>query len=286
MGGGMGGGMGQGQGQDLEWDPDNVLGPAESGHIARREMQRMMKKDSSFGETLKFAQTQEEKELMVRRESREVPDDPAALVEFFLDTEMEDMEFEVARCRPKLTEAFFEKLDSSIGDIRFAGIDVDEDRLAELETLREYLKAASSAVDEAAHKTTDAVERFKRLVTSKDKKATIIEMVANNEIDQGLLDLFTQNIKMAEAAEEEKKAEFMIKLKRACEKYFIQTEENRPDITPLMNASAKAGAIDAQSQTLYDPSAPKEDPNVLKILDPKGSQATEGEEPKKLIIDP
>lgn len=153
------------------------------------------------------------------------------------------------------------------------------------------MKAAKTAVDEAANQTTNAVERFKRLLTSKDKKATIIEMVGNNEIDQGLLDLFTQNIKMAEAAEEEKKAEFMTKLKRACEKYYIQTEENKPDLTPLMNASSKAGAIDTQAQTLYDPSAPVQDPNVLNILDPKKSEPaeskpTESEEPKKLIIDP
>ena len=37
------------------------------------------------------------------------------LVEFFLDTEATEMEFEVARCRPRLTPDFFAHLDKRVG---------------------------------------------------------------------------------------------------------------------------------------------------------------------------
>lgn len=45
--------------------------------------------------------------------------------------------------RPKLTKDFYDKLDNVIGETRFQGVDVDEDRLAELETLRDYLEVLS-----------------------------------------------------------------------------------------------------------------------------------------------
>ena len=65
----------------------------------------------------------------------------------------------------------------------------------------------------------DAVERFRRLLTAKDKKATILEMVAANEIDQTLITFMNQNIEAAKAAEETQKAEFMEKLRDACKRY-------------------------------------------------------------------
>lgn len=39
--------------------------------------------------------------------SRRVPGSDEELVEFFLNTMAEDLEFEVARFRPRLTESFF-----------------------------------------------------------------------------------------------------------------------------------------------------------------------------------
>jgi hypothetical protein len=44
-----------------------------------------------------------------------VPEQLEELVEFFLDTEAPEMEFEVARCRPRLTPDFFAHLDKRIG---------------------------------------------------------------------------------------------------------------------------------------------------------------------------
>lgn len=155
-----------------------------------------------------------------------------------------------------------------------------------LEILTAFSQGTSKAVDEVAKHTTDAVERFKKLVMSKDKKATILEMVAQNEIDQGLMDLMAQNVRKAEDAKETKKAEFMEKLRKACEKYIIKSaDEELPSLTPLMNAS-RAGAVDVQQSGIYDPSAtPVPDPNILNILDPT-KDPPKDDEGNKQIMDP
>jgi hypothetical protein len=46
------------------------------------------------------------------------------------------LQFEVARCRPQLTADFFKQLDTLVGQERFSP-KPDEERLAELETLRQ-----------------------------------------------------------------------------------------------------------------------------------------------------
>ena len=48
-------------------------------------------------------------------QSREVPPDDHDLVNFLLDTEAMEMDYEVARCRPRLTAEFFALLDRKIG---------------------------------------------------------------------------------------------------------------------------------------------------------------------------
>ncbi len=50
-----------------------------------------------------------------RLQARQPPEKIEDLVEFFLDTEAPEMEFEVARCRPQLTPEFFAYLDRRIG---------------------------------------------------------------------------------------------------------------------------------------------------------------------------
>jgi hypothetical protein len=64
---------------------------------------------------------------------------------------------------------------SSLPQERFAA-KPDEERLVELETLRQYLEEASEAVDKAVASNISAVERMKKLLTAQDKKAMILEM--------------------------------------------------------------------------------------------------------------
>lgn len=90
-----------------------------------------------------------------------------------------------------------------------------EERLAELELLRQYLEEASEAVDKAVAATSTAVERMKKLLGAKDKKAMIIEMAEANEIDVPLMDLLQQNIEGARSVGQEEAANFMEKV-RVC----------------------------------------------------------------------
>lgn len=69
---------------------------------------------------------QESKEKIMRREARGAATSPEEVVEYFLNTVEEDMEFEVARNMPKLNAAFFKHVDNAIGALRFSGETGDE----------------------------------------------------------------------------------------------------------------------------------------------------------------
>lgn len=130
------------------------------------------------------------------------------------------MQYEVARCRPQLTAEFFKQLDTLVGQERFAP-KPDEERLAELETLRQYLEEAKEAVDKAVQANISAVDRMKKLLSAPDKKAMILEMAEANEIDVALMDLLQSNIEAAKGAGQDKAAEFMEKVKTAAAKFLI-----------------------------------------------------------------
>eukprot|EP00210_Caulerpa_lentillifera_P002096 g2011.t1 len=203
---------------ELSWDPEGLLGRAETGHIARRQMQKMIETDKEFATKVEEAKTEMQKETLARREARIEPKDLEGFVEYFLNTDMKDMQYEVTKWRPRLTDEFFAILDKTIGDERFSA-EPDEDKLAELDSLRAYLEEAIKVIDNAVSGSTTAVERFKKLMTAKDKKSMILEMVAANEIDQLLIDLIDHNIEQARESNEEQKAEFMQKLRNACKRY-------------------------------------------------------------------
>eukprot|EP00879_Flechtneria_rotunda_P015368 GHRR01016066.1.p1 GENE.GHRR01016066.1~~GHRR01016066.1.p1 ORF type:complete len:190 (+),score=61.71 GHRR01016066.1:669-1238(+) len=130
------------------------------------------------------------------------------------------LQFEVARCRPQLTADFFKQLDTMVGQERFAA-KPDQDRLAELETLRQYLEEGKEAVDKAVQANISAVDRMKKLLSAKDKKAMILEMAEANEIDVALMDLLQQNIDAARMAAQEEPAQFMEKVKQAAAKFLV-----------------------------------------------------------------
>eukprot|EP00879_Flechtneria_rotunda_P002469 GHRR01002666.1.p1 GENE.GHRR01002666.1~~GHRR01002666.1.p1 ORF type:complete len:263 (+),score=57.60 GHRR01002666.1:92-880(+) len=206
----------------VNYDPDNLFkGTApRSGLIERRLLNKQMDKDKEFAKAVQIAGDEDRKKVLLRRQSRTPPTDHIELVEFFLNTDAEDMEFEVARCRPQLTADFFKQLDTMVGQERFAA-KPDQDRLAELETLRQYLEEGKEAVDKAVQANISAVDRMKKLLSAKDKKAMILEMAEANEIDVALMDLLQQNIDAARMAAQEEPAQFMEKVKQAAAKFLV-----------------------------------------------------------------
>jgi hypothetical protein len=206
-------------------DPNNVLGPPQGGHIARRMLQKERMKDQVLDRKLRDEALKAKEELEARRAARTVPTVPALLVDFFLETEADEMEFEVARCRGQLDDKFFKELDLFISQEKFAPGPEGEDRLAELEGLKLFLVSAVARLDAKTQKITAPAERLKKLLTAPDKKAAILEMAAANEIDKDLLALMDVNIETArQAGQPEQVIQFFEKIKAACQKYAIVAE--------------------------------------------------------------
>lgn len=67
------------------------------------------------------------------------------------------------------------------GEQRFAKVS-NEDRLAELESLQEFLGPALAALDEVTAKAAAPAERVRRLLQAPDKRATLLEMAGGFEI--------------------------------------------------------------------------------------------------------
>lgn len=78
-------------------DPENLFKglPVAEGIIERRMMSKQMQTDKQFAAMVTAAQNDDRKKLLLRRQSRTPPTDHIELVEFFLNTEADDMEVRV-----------------------------------------------------------------------------------------------------------------------------------------------------------------------------------------------
>jgi len=235
--------------------------PLQKGIIERRLMEKQMGKDSkAFSAAMKVAEDEDRKATILRRESRGAADTPEELVEYFLNTAAEDMDFEVARNRPKLSDEFFKHLDNNIGALRFASESEEEkETLVELEALRTYLEGAVKSLDHAISNMASAKDRMAKLLSAKDKKDMILTMAEAGEIDQPLMDLLNQNIQAARAAQQEDAAGFMEKVMRACGKYYVAAVKAAQPPSPAapagMPAASAAGAtIDVTATSISDAS--------------------------------
>lgn len=206
----------------IGWDPEGVLGPPQAGHIARREFQRRLETDKEAREAFE-RQVREEKERRQQlRQSRVAPDTPKDLVEYFLNTEAQEIEFEIARLRPRLSKEFFAHLQSELGQLRFAVAKTQdmEDRLIELEALQKALLEGTEAYDKMRLELVKARESLTKVLTSKNMKETLLEMVEQNELNRSLLALLDENIATAQKTDQKQAAAFMEKLRGAMLKYM------------------------------------------------------------------
>lgn len=213
-------GRGQLQIVAVGWDPEGILAAPQGGHIQRRNLQKQLQTDKELAEQVEKERLKARDELMRARELRAQPTSHLELVEYFLNTEGDEMQYEVARCRPLVSAEFITFLGQAIGEERFAKRP-NEGRVAELEALQEFLKDAVAAFDAQQATIVAPLDRMKLLLTSKDKRATLLEMAGNNQIDQPLLDLLQQNISAARAGGQEEAAQFMEKIHLATKKFLI-----------------------------------------------------------------
>ena len=202
---------------EINYDPDGVLGEVEDDsdmlidrHLAKRKAQELEKEKEKLKEEWK----KKRKELEDAREARPEPTSPAELVTYFFETEFNEMEFEIVRNRPKLNEEFFAYLKSQMEDDA-----VDEDMKGKIEALNTVTSNFVGFVDQTTRAMLQPKERMMKLLTAKDKRAMILEMVDKNELDMNLMALLMTNINNAKAAGLDQEAEFMQKLYSACAKF-------------------------------------------------------------------
>ncbi|KAK6158021.1 hypothetical protein DH2020_005335 [Rehmannia glutinosa] len=206
----------------IGWDPEGILGAPKPGHIARLEFKRRLDKDAEAREAFE-RQVREEKERMrALRESRAIPNTTEELVEYFLDTEAQEIEFEIARLRPRLNEEFFSHLKLELGKLRFAVSKTQdmEDRVIELETLEKALQEGIEAYDKMQSELVTARKSLMKLLTSDDIKATLLDMVEQNELNRSLLTLLDENIATAYQGNQTQAADYMEKIRGAMLKYI------------------------------------------------------------------
>lgn len=206
----------------VDWDPEGVLGRPNTGHLARLEFKRRLEKDSEAREAFERQVREEKERRRALRDSRDVPDTPQDLIEYLLDTEAQEIEFEIARMRPRLNDEFFLALKSELGQLRFAvnKTQLTEDRLTELEALEKAIQEGTDAYDKMQAQLIKAKENLTKILTSKDVKTTLLELVERNEINRSLLTLLDENISSAHGANQKQAAEYMEKLRGAVLKYI------------------------------------------------------------------
>lgn len=206
----------------IGWDPEGILGPPSTGHIARLEFKRRLERDAEAREEFQRQVLEEKERLRNLRASRVVPDTPAGLTEYFLDTEARELEFEIARLRPSLNEEFFSHLKFELGQLRFAVSKTEdmEDRVIELEALEKALLEGTEAYDRLQADLVKARESLTKILTSKDIKVTLLEMLERNELNRSLLTLLDENIASAHKGNQKQAADFMEKLRGAVLKYI------------------------------------------------------------------
>mmetsp|Transcript_31826 Transcript_31826/g.79690 ORF Transcript_31826/g.79690 Transcript_31826/m.79690 type:complete len:315 (-) Transcript_31826:291-1235(-) len=199
---------------ELAYDPDNLLGRVEDDLIARRQRQREAAEEDREKEDAKAAWEEERAKLLAMRAARVVPrDDPAALAQYFFDTEINEMEYECTRCKPQMTPEFFEYLLQQVDAAE------DEKTKEKYRVLHKATKDFAMFLEANTAALAAPVERMKMILTAKDKKATILDMVGENAIDEPLIALLMTNINLAREGGQEDAAQFMEKVLMACRKY-------------------------------------------------------------------
>ncbi|CAA7403626.1 unnamed protein product [Spirodela intermedia] len=204
------------------WDPEGILGPPRGGHIARLEFTKRLMKDADAREEFNRQLRQENERRRALRESRAVPDKIPELIEFFLDTEARELEYEIARLRPRLTKEFFDHVQLELSQLRFAVSRTKEmeDRLIELEAMQKVLQEGTEAYDKMQADLVLARERLSKILQSKDRKATLLEMVERNELTRSVLALLDENIASAINSDQKEAAAFMENIRATMLKYM------------------------------------------------------------------
>ncbi|KAG8374766.1 hypothetical protein BUALT_Bualt10G0029900 [Buddleja alternifolia] len=208
----------------IGWDPEGILGAPKSGHIARIEFKRRLEKDSEAREAFE-RQVRDEKER--RRALRQCS---CSKLLYVNDRSMKFLELDylygfvkpLMNSHARLNEDFFSHLKLELGKLRFAVSKTQdiEDRVIELETLEKALQEGIDAYDKMQSELITARKSLMKILTSDDIKATLLDMVEQNELNRSLLTLLDENIANAYQGNQTQAADYMEKIRGVMLKYI------------------------------------------------------------------
>lgn len=199
-----------------------MLGPPQGGHISRLEFKRRLEKDATARDDFDRQVREEQERRRAMREARVIPDTMGGLVEYFLDTDARELEFEVSRLRPRLNKEFFDHLKLELGQLRFAVSRTKEmeDRVIELEAMQKVMLELTEACDKMEADLVSTKERLMKILQAKDRKATLLDMVERNELNRSVLTLLDENIASAIQNDQKEAAAFMANVRASMLKYI------------------------------------------------------------------
>eukprot|EP00898_Chlorokybus_atmophyticus_P009166 jgi/Chlat1/9250/Chrsp99S08523 len=208
--------------RNIGWDPEGILAAPSGNHLARRQMSA----DKQLAEEArKEADRRLEESERIKRErraARSVPETPSDLIQYFLETNEEDFEYETARYRPRMDEAFFSQLDRDIGTARFSNSVKDQEKVQVMEKLKDILKEGVASLDEMTSKMVSAQSRLRQVLTAADKKAQLLKLAEENQIDSAFITLLEQNTASARTAGQEEVAKLLEKIREVSLKYVVR----------------------------------------------------------------
>ena len=205
------------QALEISYDPEGLFPEVDETSasmlidkkLRARELELEKKEDEERQEEYEKAR----EELEAAREARVQPTTHAELVAYFFDTEFNEMEYEIVKQRPKLTDEFFAYL------IETKTEETDEEEKGKLEALYTVTSEFVGFVDQTTRAMLSPLERLTKLLNAPDKRAMILEMVDNDELDLNLMALLKTNINTARQGGAEDAAVFMEKIYKAAAKF-------------------------------------------------------------------
>ena len=206
-----------GQALEISYDPEGLF-PEVDEVAASMLIDKKLKQQEIDLEKKEQEAAQEEydkarEELEAAREARIQPTTHAELVAYFFETEMQEMEYEIVKQRPLLTDDFFAFL------IERKDAEEDEEERGKLEALYQVTSEFVGFVDQTTRAMLSPLERLKKLLEAPDKRAMILEMVDKDELDLNLMALLKTNINTARQGGQEDAALFMEKIYAAAAKF-------------------------------------------------------------------
>ena len=205
------------QALEISYDPEGLFPEVDETaasmlidkKLRARELELEKKEDEERQEEYEKAR----EELEAARDARVQPTTHAELVAYFFDTEFNEMEYEIVKQRPKLTDAFFAHL------IEVKAAETDEEERGKLDALYTVTSEFVGFVDQTTRAMLSPLERLTKLLNAPDKRAMILEMVDKDELDLNLMALLKTNINTARQGGAEDAAVFMEKIYKAAAKF-------------------------------------------------------------------